>query len=1117
MQILNKQIGLLGTVVLLAGAMALAMDRPALAARPTFTNVTQAAGINYVQGPALTERSLATVIVHTGGAAAGDFDGDGWTDLFVTRSDNTDILYRNLGNGQFADVTSSSFGTSPIRTSTNAPAWGDIDNDGDLDLYVSVVGQNQHLLYINQGDGTFTEQAVLRGAGVGNGTDPIYGSGISLGDYDRDGYLDMFVAEWRPGSIFREPFYARLLHNRGAAAPGEFTDQTFAAGVTKEVAPGVFIGNSMSFSPRFADLDGDRHPDLVITGDNKSSQLFWNNGDGTFSDGTEAAGIATGLNDMGSAIGDIDGDGRLDWFITDIFRHDGSVPANENGNRLWHNDGNRQFSDQTTAAGVRNAHWGWGTAMFDYDNDGDLDIGATNGFVSFPGFFNDPTKLFENDGTGVFTEVGGTVGFDHVGQGRGLLTFDYDNDGDLDVFLANNGEQPVLYRNDGGNDNGFLRIDLEGTLSNRDGIGALIRVTPDLDEPASFIVREVDAGTHYLSQSEFTAHFGLGNDVTTIDEVVIEWPSGITQRLTDLDINMKITVTETAVPEPSALLLAGFAAVGFWFFTTKPKHLANGFSRVCLMGFLASFFGLSLGLAPDARAQGIVFTDITASAGIGLTEKLTESVTWGDYDNDGDPDLYLTSKGANNLFRNDGAGVFTDVTATAGVGNALFSVGTAFGDLDNDGDLDLYVVNFGSGPDAFYRNDGPSGPGGAYQFTDISVAAGTTFERSSRGMAFVDYDHDGLLDIYVNAIGNDLLYHNKGNLQFEEVAAAVGIAGVGGQGVGVVATDVNRDGKIDLFTGNRSSDPNRLFLNNGDGTFVDSTVASGIAEIGLGMGVLAIDYDNDLDTDLYWTTWPGTGPTPKSNAFYRNNGDATPTFTETAVDTGTLDALGWGISVNAGDIDNDGWVDFFITNGFNSSSTANVLFRNNTNVDGTFQDVTSTLEGGAAFDGRGVSFADFDLDGDLDLLVTADSGESTRLWRNDTVNNHHWITLKLAGVESNASAIGARIEITTSLGTFMQEVSGGAGRGSQNDLPVEFGLGTASSIDEIKIFWPSGNVQTVSNLAVDQFLTITEQVPEPSSWILLLLGFGTMRTRRKLRMGFQFEHVTKASAMRHAW
>lgn len=270
------------------------------------------------------------------------------------------------------------------------------------------------------------------------------------------------------------------------------------------------------------------------------------------------------------------------------------------------------------------------------------------------------------------------------------------------------------------------------------------------------------------------------------------------------------------------------------------------------------------------QAAGLVFTDITAAAGVGVSSKLTESVTWGDYDNDGDPDLYLTNNTANNLFRNDGGGDFTDVTATAGVGNALFSVGTAFGDADNDGDLDLYVVNFGVGPDVFYRNDGPAGPEGEYQFTDVTTSAGTTIERSSRGMSWIDYDQDGLLDIYVNAIGDDLLYHNQGGLVFEERAATSGIAGVGGQGVGVVATDVNKDGRIDFFTGNRSFDPNVLFLNQGDGTFTDATASSGITEIGFGMGVISLDYDNDLDADLYWTTWPGAALTP--NAFYENNG-----------------------------------------------------------------------------------------------------------------------------------------------------------------------------------------------------------------------------------------------------
>lgn len=490
-------------------------------------------------------------------------------------------------------------------------------------------------------------------------------------------------------------------------------------------------------------------------------------------------------------------------------------------------------------------------------------------------------------------------------------------------------------------------------------------------------------------------------------------------------------------------------------------------------GLIFALTTLSVALVAPARAADtIIFTDITASAGVGQPGVLNESVAWGDYNNDGAPDLYLTNNGANKLFRNDGGGAFTDVTATTGVGNAGFSVGTAFGDMDNDGDLDLYVVNFGIGPDAFYRNDGPVGVGGEYQFTDVTASAGVTNEDSSRGMALIDYDRDGLLDVYVNAIGDDILYHNDGNLQFSNTAAAVGITGVSGQGVGVVATDINNDGWVDLFTGNRSGQPNRLFINN-QGTFVDETVSAGIDKVGLGMGVASLDYDNDLDMDLVWTTWPGATTNP--NAFYENT--STPgnvSFTDVAVASGTTDPGGWGISTNAGDIDNDGWMDFFVTNGFSDTTTPNVLFRNK--ADGTFEDITATLQGGAAFDGRGVAFADIDGDGDLDLVITGDDTASTRLWRNDSILEGHWATLKLVGTDGNRSAIGARVEVTTNLGTTVQEVSGGAGRGSFNDLPLEFGLGSATTIDQILIRWTNGFTQVVSGAALDQITTITQAI-----------------------------------------
>ena len=184
----------------------------------------------------------------------------------------------------------------------------------------------------------------------------------------------------------------------------------------------------------------------------------------------------------------------------------------------------------------------------------------------------------------------------------------------------------------------------------------------------------------------------------------------------------------------------------------------------------------------------LLFTDITDANGVAFTDRLTESLCWGDYDNDGDQDLYLShGSGRNSLHRNDGSGGFSDVSEAVGVGREGWSVGCSFGDLDNDGDLDLYVVQFGSNVlDILLHNEGPVGADGGYVFTDISESAGIVNTRSSRGVALLDYDRDGLLDIYVNAIGDDLVYHNLGNLRFEEVARDIGIIGVGGQGVGVV-------------------------------------------------------------------------------------------------------------------------------------------------------------------------------------------------------------------------------------------------------------------------------------------------------------------------------------------
>jgi len=527
----------------------------------TYVDVTSVSGINHVQAQ-VTQFNATRM---TGGATASDYDNDGWVDLFVTRIDDTDILYRNLGNGTFQDVSVSAGFTDVLPT--NGAIFGDIDNDGDQDLYLTTTNGSRFYLYLNNGVGGFTEQAVPRGAAIPV-TPGTKGQGVALGDYDLDGYLDVFTSDWGQTASNSA---SRLLHNLGSPNPGHFEDVTATSGLDQ--FPSNF---SYRFSPRFADMDNDGLPDLTIASDFGTSQLFWNNGDGTFTDGTQAAGVGTDNNGMGSTIADFDADGDLDWFVTAIWA--GGHGDFDGGNRLYVNNGDRTFTDGTVAAGVLDASWGWGTSFLDYDNDGDLDLIATNGWDEF--VLNDPTTLWQNN-NGVFTDVSLAEGITDSDMGRGLLTLDYDNDGDLDLFITNNAGQPILYRNDSGSGNAWLRIDTQGTVSNRDGIGARIMVDPDLTVSGDEQYRFIDGGSNFLSQNQMIAHFGLGA-VVSIDQVTITWPSGIVQTFFDVAPNSVLLAVE-AVPIIGDLDGDGFVGVddlniilGNWNATVTPGDLSVG-------------------------------------------------------------------------------------------------------------------------------------------------------------------------------------------------------------------------------------------------------------------------------------------------------------------------------------------------------------------------------------------------------------------------------------------------------------------------------------------------------------------------------------------------------------
>ena len=462
-----------------------------------------------------------------GGAAVLDFDRDGWQDLFLVSADaGPDRLYRNNGDGTFSEVGSQA-GVALEHLGSGAAA-ADFDGDGWTDLHVTSHGMpgfaapGHHRLYRNRGDGTFEEIAARAGVATASRTMGD-GFGSAFGDVDLDGDLDLLVAGWQEGSLG-----TRLFMNNGDAT---FTDVTEAAGITDDGIRG--------FAPCLADMTGDRYPEALIAADFGTSRYFVNNGDGTFSEQTAASGTDETWAGMGNTVADFDGDGRLDWYVTAIFDEAGLGYGD--GNKLYMNRGSGVFEESAASAGVDDGGWGWGTAGVDLNHDGMVDIIETNGWHR-PEYQGERAKLWINLGDGTFTDVATPARLDYDIQGLGLLHFDYDEDGDQDVALTSPAGDFRLYRNDlSGPAANWLRVFLDTTGTDGiapHGLGSRVTVSAGDLEIHQWVV----SCAHYLTSSELSAHFGLG-DAEKVDEVRVEWPDGSVTIMTDVAANQTVTVS----------------------------------------------------------------------------------------------------------------------------------------------------------------------------------------------------------------------------------------------------------------------------------------------------------------------------------------------------------------------------------------------------------------------------------------------------------------------------------------------------------------------------------------------------------------------------------------------
>ena len=1007
-------------------------------------------------------------------AAWGDYDGDGFQDLFVANLGPAgeawiNFLYRNLGGGTFLRQTASEVG--PIAGDQDATAqgcWGDVNNDGTLDLLAvnntpaDGTSPVSARLYVNQGRGVFTSSQ--GGALTAQHYHPGGAGVTSWCDYDNDGWLDAFLACASLGAHRTNV----LLHGRGDAAMEIVTQGPVA---TDTLSGSGWVKAS---DAAWSDFDNDGDMDLFVSNiENSSDFAYRNEGRGRFTRMRESLLETPGYRSFHHAWGDFDNDGDLDVAVLTV------SPVNNLA--LLRNEGSEKFVAVTNWPIFATISW------FDYDNDGHLDLLLARGGEPVPL----RAVLMRNQGDGSFRQT--EDAFTRPPNRWWMVASgDYNNDGFTDLFCPSSvAGDNALFRNQG-NGNHWIKFRLTGTAANRSAIGAKVRVRATVGGRMMWQMREVIATA--TSGNDLRPNFGLG-DATVAEEVRIEWPSGNVTVLTHLPADQVVGVTEAVdiTPVRPVATINGSVAITNrtvatarqWYFegtrlegqTGQVLSLTN--TQAAQAGRYTVVAQTAAGLVTNHVHLRVLtqFTEILEGAPVTDEEEST-GATWFDYDRDGHLDLFVATYSitpdasgdmarTDTLYHNRGDGTFERITGDPLVTTRGASWFGAPADIDNDGDTDMLTnwdVSDTGGLDQLFLNDG------AGHFLPVAGHPFGTDYSETTACAWADLDLDGDLDLFA-ARGwfrsqRDALYWNQGNGTFtpanaEQVGPLLTTRLSSGS---VVCFDHDGDGAQDLLV-NHVQMGSYLHRNNRDGTF-SRLPQSVFSPFPADLMSSVADYDNDGRMDVYL----GAAMVRRS-MLYRHLEDGT--FADVTEAAGIRPPPREQYAVgNWADYDNDGFLDLFI-----ASYATNSLYRSR--GDGTFESVGV---GNMHTDGyRRIlgTWGDYDNNGFPDLYVVCGDGERSRnfLYRNNG-NGNHWLKIRLVGTASNRDGLGARIRATATIAgramTQLRELSGHASWASVGDRLAHFGLGDAGVATRVRIEWPSGTVQELSNLAADQLHTITE-------------------------------------------